>query len=106
MDLNRAIEINDACCAHAMWEIGLREEVPPSLEGYSLREMLDAVDMVKANDENAPAENGMRRITSTCADRMIAGLYVLYNWHANDEPPFCPVARRPGAGVVVVATKG
>ncbi len=95
MDLVRAKQINEACFQHVMWGMGLTDKEPPSLEAYSLQEMLDASRLVKADNV------GRQEVTVVCDERLIAALYVLYHYPASSIESVEPIARRPGAMVAV-----
>ncbi len=76
MNIDKAQEIVDACCAHTFYKMGIREEPPPSLGAYSLRELTDANHAVaKYNDTRTD-----RKASTVCDDRLIAALYALYHY--------------------------
>lgn len=62
-------------------EIGLCEGDPPDLSRYSLRELLDANDMVRDFGETVH-EDGRSSIPMKCADRLIAALYAATHFPA------------------------
>lgn len=99
MTPERADEINKALVAHSMYAMGLRADPPPSVAGYTLREMLDATDQVQAEDDAKPRPQTIRFV---CDARLIAAIYTLAHY-----PP-CPpsdaqaVAHNERAGVFVI----
>ena len=97
MTIERALEINAICVAHAMYREGISDgEPPPSLEGISLGDMLAATRLV---------ERMRPRTQMTCDDRLLAALYVAYNYQPCELDDIDPVAARPGAAVCVVKIK-
>ena len=75
MTQERAVQINDALMAHVWFREGLRTDLPPSLAEFSLREMLDASEMVAG-------------VRMHCDPRLVAALYVAVHYPAS-----------PGAGL-------
>lgn len=96
MTKERAIEINNACCAHAWYREGLREELPPTLEGISLEDMLEATKIVE----------GLTPRQMVCDQRLLAALYVAYNYHADDQDNIDPVAMSMDGKAVCVVKIG
>lgn len=81
MELERARDITGACLAHTYYRMGFIEEEPPSLEDYSLRELLDANHRVDEENKKFSVD-GKKRIQVICADRLVAALYTLYHYQA------------------------
>lgn len=79
MDIERAKEITKACTAHFFYREGLQKEPPPSLAEYSLAEMLEAQQVIKA--ANGTGNGGTSTIF--CDDRLVAALYVAYHYAAD-----------------------
>lgn len=76
MTIERAKEINSACCDYAVgWLMSRPGQTPPD---YTLREMLAARDIMMNYSE--PAEGGGKMLYTTCDDRLIAALYVAANY--------------------------
>lgn len=98
MDPTRAREINAALVAHAMYDMGLRDEDPPSLKGISLEEMIQATRILQKENRDNP--NGG---SCVCDDRLIAALYVLTHYPASDGDEAILVARNQRSGVAVVS---
>lgn len=112
MTLDQAREIVSACCRHSYYQMGVTDEVPPSLKEYSLRELLDANDLVQRDNKSqdaiamaalAAGGKGAIRSQMFCADRFIAALYVLYHYRPDGDDTEAVAAN--GERVVVVCAK-
>ena len=99
-----AAEINSAMVAHSMFAMGLREARPPSLARYTLRQMLDATEFVAAEDKAAVSVNGSKTIRMVCDPRLVAALYTLYHYEAQDpeEGQVSTVVENTTRGLVVL----
>lgn len=100
MDNARAQEINGALCSYEFYGVGISEKVPGGLEGVSLEEMIEATRIVR-KIENPPDKEGMRLMTSTCDDRLIAAIYVALNWDYQSENHH-PIVLTPESALVHV----
>jgi hypothetical protein len=105
ISIERAHEINSAMMAHVWFREGLRTDEPPSLGGYSLREMLDAVDRVKELNAAAESQEGRKTVHMTCDPRLVAALYVAYHYPGEDPGNCLAVALGNGCAVLVVGTR-
>lgn len=81
MTLEEALKINGEtvsfCCARLM------DKTPPPLSrDYSLRELIDARDMVAQHDKESASPNGTITMHWSCDDRMIAAMYAMQNYPA------------------------
>lgn len=101
MTIEEARDIVRACTAHTMYMMGVADEQPPSLEGYTLRQLLDANDMVKEADRNQSGD-GPRTMQVVCADRLIAALYTAYHYPGDSPESIEPIAHAPGRVVAVI----
>ena len=91
MDLEEAGPIVSACIAHTLHQAGATEELPPSLEKYSLQELIDANHRVA--EENAkPMVNGKGGMRLMCDDRLVAALYTLYHYEGCQLDEVRPIA--------------
>lgn len=102
MTRERAQQIVDACAAHTWYDMGIREEPPPSLEEYSLRELLEANEMMAGQDGKTKNPDGSTNSTLHCDDRLVAALYVLYHYPPNEPGNVECVAHNGRAGVFVL----
>ena len=103
MTRERAQQIVDACAAHTWYDMGIREEPPPSLQEYSLRELLEANEMMAGKDGKTKNPDGSTNSALHCADRMVAALYVLYHYPPVRELSDAePVVQNGRAGVFVL----
>ena len=75
MDLNRAIEIVGICTQHVFYREGLIDKKPPSLADVSLRELIEAHDLLRVENDK-PSVNGQKVIYTVCDDRLLAAIYV------------------------------
>lgn len=84
MSLERALEITAAICARS-WATDISPDwAQPSLAGISLREMLDARDVVDA--ENArPKSKGPRTIYVVPDPRLIAAVYTFEHYEPSRQ---------------------
>ena len=79
-ELERAKEICSAINAFAMETMGLGKADAAKVKDLSLREMLDALDLVERWNDR-PAINGVSRsISMVPAERLIAAVYTLVNF--------------------------
>ena len=101
MTIEEAVLITDACMQHAWYRQGLRTDFPPSLEGYTLRQLLDANETVAGNQPEAE-EEGKKIYGMHCDPRLVAALYVAYHYAPEDPKDCYPVAYGPESAVVVV----
>lgn len=102
MTRERAQQIVDACAAHAWYHMGIREEPPPSLQEYSLRDLLEANEMMAGEDGNFKNPDGSTNSALHCDDRLVAALYVLYHYPPNKPGNVEPVVHNGRAGVFVL----
>jgi hypothetical protein len=100
MDRNQALKIVGACVEHVMYLEGAGDEPPASLAEYSLRELLEANEMIAA-DSLERTEAGSTTVHVHCDPRLVAALYVAYHYEPED-PPRAIIAAKDGAMVVVV----
>lgn len=84
MDLETAKKITGECVDNKMFSMGIGDKLPPSLEDYTLLELLEANHMVRA-DNGTKTEDGKTSHALFCDDRLVAALYTFY--HYEDEPP-------------------
>jgi hypothetical protein len=85
MELEQAKEIVQACVHHTMHKMGIIEEQPPSLYEYSLRELLDANDQVKADNDSRRDLKGPQSFQTVCDDRLVSALYTLYHFDGDQN---------------------
>lgn len=90
MELEKAQKIVKACVAHRMYDMGVVDEEPPSLYEYSLRELLEANDRVREENENQPKE-GVMSFQTVCDDRLVAALYTIYHYEAERGTSIEPI---------------
>jgi len=104
MDRQRAEEINAACLYHSMYAAD--DEMrpagdPPDLSKYTLREMLDAADVIRNLDERDEA--GHKIIRTVCDPRQLAALFCAVRWTPEPAGKWAhPVAVVGRAAVCVV----
>lgn len=81
MTLERAIEINTAICGVQFRQMGIIDTPQPSLKDISLRDMLDAVDMVSAESDKANIPDGKTRTIHMTPDpRLVAAVYCIEHY--------------------------
>jgi hypothetical protein len=104
MDIKRAREINKICCDWYMFGIGVDDREPPgdALEGVSLKEMIEAKELVQEANKEAAVKDGSRTISCVCDDRFLAALYTAHNYTGNLAKACEPVAGSSKNAVVVV----
>ncbi|WP_291329009.1 hypothetical protein [Desulfovibrio sp. UCD-KL4C] len=81
MLFNRAKEISDklvACAMHSEGEV-------PKLPKCSLAEMLEATAIVRAENNKSAAGCIRKKMYMTCADRVIAAMYTIDNYHTDHQ---------------------
>jgi hypothetical protein len=105
MDLDRARQIVAACVNHSLFRMGVIEEPPPSLAEYSLGELLEANEMIRAQNDEVDAA-GNRKIQIVCDDRLIAALYVLYHYEASELDDIRLIAANAANGVCCLRHEG
>jgi hypothetical protein len=103
MDLQRAREINRMCVQFVMVNEGVCDEPPAWLDGLTLRDLIDARDLVQA-DPGEEQPDGTRVMTLFCDDRFLAALYVAKHYPpaGNDIAILAVVGR---AATVVIDRK-
>lgn len=83
MDFATAEKINGATLEWALYKMGIIDHQPESIKEYSLRELIEARDVVNvANDEAQKATDGPRTIHTVCDDRAIAAVYVATHYES------------------------
>lgn len=83
MDIERAKEICAAINKGAMIVMGFGGEIPKWLDDVSLAEMVEAAHMVEAMGvETQP--DGSKIVTMYPDDRLVAAVYTLLNFEADD----------------------
>lgn len=89
MTPERAQEIVSAINARCLVTMGI-EQPMARLEGVSLAEMLEAKDIVKAQNETAKSQardhGGGYSIQMVPDDRLIAAVYVIGHYHPSRDP--------------------
>lgn len=107
MELDRALEINGACCAHHFFQMRFTTDQPPSLAGVDLLDMLIARYMVSEENkrlEEAATHAGAPYSTHmVCDPRFIAALYVAYTHEGQSPREAEAVAIGNGNGVLVIS---
>jgi hypothetical protein len=102
MTMAQAREIVWACIAHVSYQMGISNDPPPSLREYSLGELLEANRRVEAENKRVQNLPGRQSFHMTCADRLVAALYVAY-WYPGDPPSSPePVVLANGNMVLIV----
>ena len=99
LTFERAQAIVEACIAHVWYREGISDERPPSLAEYSLRELLDANEMLAGHETRG---GDRRHISVHCDPRLVAALYVAYHYPPEDPHDCTPVAYGPESAVVIV----
>jgi hypothetical protein len=87
IEIANAREIVRAMMLWKWVEMGLKPGPVSDLESYALREMLDAAHMIRDFGEEKN-DNGTTDHMVFPADRLIAALYCITHWQAND-PDAC-----------------
>ena len=95
MNLEKAQEIVSACIAHTYFDLGLRNEPPPSIDQYGLEELIQANKMIKNHNETR--KDG--KLSLQLADRLIAALYALTHFCID---PSTPVVINKDKAMVIV----
>ncbi len=101
MTIERAHEIVAVCLAHFLYQEGLNEKELPSLADYSLREMLEANEIVE--NLNQP---GTQTVYVHCDPRYLAALYVAHHFDPDPPKDCTPIAFGPKSAVLVVERNG
>jgi len=83
MNLQEARDITAACTANKMASMGIGENQPPSLADYSLEQLLVANRMVK-EEPNTKNKDGTESMQMFCDDRLVAALYTVYHYEAEE----------------------
>ena len=96
LPLPRAREIVAACTAHEYVRMGISQGPAPDLTGYTLLEMVQAQQVVRA------ANTGSSSISMVCDDRLVAALYLAANDQDPGDPPYHPRAVVGRTAVVTV----
>lgn len=85
MTIERAIEINAAICDFSFVTMGLKSSLSTkALTGLSLRQMLDAVEIVEAAN-SSPSIDGKRTIHIVPDQRLVAAVYCLEHYEPRSE---------------------
>lgn len=100
LTLQKARAINKACCAHVFKQMELIEEDPPSLRNYSLLDLIEAKEAL----EQYNWDRTDSKLESVCDDRLLAALYVVYNYPGQD-PNDIEDAICVGNGTAVITVK-
>lgn len=104
MTESRAHEIVAVCLAHFLYQEGLNEKELPSLGDYSLKEMLEANEIVKSLNDG-PSVGGLRTVYVHCDPRYLAALYVAYHYDPDPVTSCTPIAFGPKSALLVVERK-
>lgn len=92
MTLDRALEITSAICARS-WATDIDGDYPqPSLVGISLREMLEACEVVEASNVPPALPSGIRVIHVVPDPRLVAAVYAFEHY----EPSARAILAVPG----------
>jgi hypothetical protein len=91
MPLDRANEINAACCSLALSQLGILpdpDRPAHSIADYTLAELLEASRAIQAAEEEAkktrqPGEG--YTLHTTCDDRLLAALYACQHYEGQDQ---------------------
>jgi len=111
VNLEEAKEITGLCLNHGLFNMGVDDNQPKPITDYSLDQLLEANKIVAEHpgDKNP---DGTTSYMMHCAPRMIAALYVAYNFPAqeipedDDDDPLEPIASGPnGTKVLIVRTR-
>jgi hypothetical protein len=86
MTVARAREINDALFAVFMVSEGLRDGGAPSLQGFTLEELLEATRIVEAENRAAEKAGGSYTVYCVCDPRLIAAMYACTHYPADSDP--------------------
>ena len=81
MNFETAEKINQACINHHFFQLGISDKEPENLSQYSLSDLLQAKQII----EHYNKIRTDRAKTIICDDRLIAALYTLYHYPANNE---------------------
>ena len=79
-ELERAKEICSAINAFAMESMGLGKADPVKVKDLSLRDMLDALDIVERYNDRPAIDGVPRTVYMVPAERLIAAVYTLVNF--------------------------
>lgn len=93
------------CVHHRMHDMGILEEPPPSLEDYSLRELLDANHLVRDLNTERPDGPSDYSHQTMCDDRLIAALYTAYHYEAQPESQVEPIVNVGNKALCCVRVK-
>lgn len=98
MTINEAKEINGRLVTAGLWNLGLpnRGEYP-DLQSYSLPQMIEATRLVQAANDEEVGKPGIHTVSTVCADRLIAALYV-HTWF--------PVCQQDDDGIESIVSDG
>jgi hypothetical protein len=102
MDLKTAKEITHKCGLHVFYLQGVTEDEPPSLAEYTLSELLEANHRVKQWNARDPDEAGRKNMQIYCDDRLIAALYVTYQYEPDWPDDAQPIAMREGCVLLLL----
>jgi hypothetical protein len=97
-------DITGACVMNKMYSMGIGEglEPPPSLAEYSLQQLIDANHRVR--DRNGTKNSdGSESYRMFCDDRLIAALYVAYNYEPEDQHDIDPIVRLDDRALICLA---
>jgi hypothetical protein len=95
---SRSLEIVHACTETQLFAMGISKEPPPSLDEYTLEDLIDAQRAIR--EENARRTDG--GVTVVSDDRGIAALYVATHFDAEPADACEPIAVVGNRAVVVV----
>lgn len=105
MTREEAETINGLCVAHGLYRLGVVEDRPATLAPYSLAQLIEARDIVRA-ENGVVKPGGGRSFHTVCDDRLLAALYVAHHYDPVDPGrDIEPVAIVGDRAVVVLRMK-
>lgn len=75
--------INGLCVEHGLFRLGVIDYRPTTLAHYSLAQLIEARDIVRAENRLVKPGGG-RSFHTVCDDRLLAALYVAHHYDAVD----------------------
>lgn len=102
MDRSHAAQIVARCIAHVYFREGVIDEPPPSLEEYSLSELVEANKLIAGPAGTTENDDGTKSIAMHCDDRLVAALYALTHYQAEPQDDLRPIVSIPGKAICCI----
>lgn len=95
MELDHAIELVGAVNSFAYYAMGLQE--PRSIKNATLAELMQARDVVEAQNRRREGATGTKTLMCVPDDRLIAAVFTARHYEAQDQDDVDPIVRTPAS---------